>query len=150
MTTALFIGKFQPFHLGHLGAIKQILAENEKVVIAISETSEPFTTSERKEMIELALAEAEIENYKIISIQAPYVKFAKTQVKFDSVCTSDDPKTRHCFSEAGFQVKQIKRISPYSSTLVRERIKNSAPWEELVPDAVHTYLLKINAQQRIK
>ncbi|NIA01996.1 MAG: adenylyltransferase/cytidyltransferase family protein, partial [Nitrospirae bacterium] len=31
MQSALFIGRFQPFHKGHLEMIKKILKENERV-----------------------------------------------------------------------------------------------------------------------
>jgi len=58
MTTGLFIGRFQPFHLGHLSDIKDALKEVDELVIAIgssqhSGTKEnPFSTEERIKMIE--------------------------------------------------------------------------------------------------
>lgn len=60
MPKALFIGRFQPFHNGHLDALKQI-SENE-IIIGIgssqySGTDEnPYSFAERKEMIEKTLA----------------------------------------------------------------------------------------------
>ena len=54
----LFLGRFQPFHLGHLDVIKQALKMVDELVIVIgsaqySHTFEnPFTDSEREEMIE--------------------------------------------------------------------------------------------------
>lgn len=59
MPKALFIGRFQPFHLGHLDAIKQI-SENE-IIIGIgssqySNTEEnPYDFDTRKKMIEKTL-----------------------------------------------------------------------------------------------
>src|SRR3970040_1541422 len=50
---ALWIGRFQPFHLGHLSMAKRILAEVDELVIGIgsaqySHTPEnPFTAGER-------------------------------------------------------------------------------------------------------
>ncbi|MEM2803284.1 MAG: adenylyltransferase/cytidyltransferase family protein, partial [Nitrososphaerota archaeon] len=32
---AVFIGRFQPFHLGHLEAVKQILQECNELIIAV-------------------------------------------------------------------------------------------------------------------
>jgi len=52
---ALFIGRFQPFHSGHLDAIKQI--SEEEIIIGIgssqySKTEEnPYSFEERKKMI---------------------------------------------------------------------------------------------------
>ena len=31
----LYVGRFQPFHLGHLGAVKSILEDVEELVIVI-------------------------------------------------------------------------------------------------------------------
>ena len=54
---AVFIGRFQPFHLGHLSALKWIAARSFMVVVAIGsaqksfEPENPFTAKERAGMI---------------------------------------------------------------------------------------------------
>lgn len=54
---AVFIGRFQPFHLGHLQVIKQGLAQADHVVVLVGSARSPrchrnpFTFEERKEMI---------------------------------------------------------------------------------------------------
>lgn len=76
MTTALFVGRFQPFHYGHLKVIKDILKEHDRIVIIIGATQEsntfhnPFTAQERSAMIRVALEESEIlnESYKILEV----------------------------------------------------------------------------------
>ena len=51
------MGRFQPFHLGHLDLVKQILDECDEVIIAITSSQfnylekDPFTSGERIEMI---------------------------------------------------------------------------------------------------
>ena len=53
----LLIGRFQPFHLGHLEAIRFALSKVDEIRIGIgssnklSEKNNPFTADERKEMI---------------------------------------------------------------------------------------------------
>ena len=53
----LLIGRFQPFHLGHLEAFRFALSKVDKLWIGIgssnkpSEKNNPFTADERKEMI---------------------------------------------------------------------------------------------------
>jgi len=53
----LFIGRFQPFHLGHLDAIRFGLSKVENLWIGIgssnksNEKRNPFTADERKDMI---------------------------------------------------------------------------------------------------
>ena len=53
----LFIGRFQPFHKGHLHAIKQL--ENPVIIIGSIKKSHtpqnPMTAEERKKMIEKTL-----------------------------------------------------------------------------------------------
>jgi nicotinamide-nucleotide adenylyltransferase len=77
--SALFIGRFQPFHLGHLDGLKQILANREisQVIIAIgsAETDftpqNPLTTSERWQLIAATLEENQIkkDQYTITAVR---------------------------------------------------------------------------------
>ena len=61
MKQALYIGRFQPFHFGHLDAIKTALKVEDRLVIVIGSAEEnhlsdnPFTAGERFQMIEAAL-----------------------------------------------------------------------------------------------
>lgn len=52
---SMFIGRFQPFHKGHIEIIKKLLSENEKVIVAIRDTPisdiNPYSVKERTEMI---------------------------------------------------------------------------------------------------
>ena len=58
MKQALFVGRFQPFHNGHLDAIQYILSTEDRVVLVIGSAEEnnvpanPFTAGERFQMIE--------------------------------------------------------------------------------------------------
>ena len=53
----LLIGRFQPFHLGHLDAVNFALSQVENLWISIGSSNKsheqrnPFTADERKEMI---------------------------------------------------------------------------------------------------
>ncbi len=57
----VFIGRFQPFHNGHLAVIKTALSHSQNVIIFIGSADSsrcprnPFTFSERKKMIEKSL-----------------------------------------------------------------------------------------------
>lgn len=74
---ALYIGRFQPFHLGHLDAIQQILATHTNIIIAIGSAEQsfqpqnPFTAAERIQLIDTALQEAQIsrDRYQIIPVR---------------------------------------------------------------------------------
>ena len=74
MTIGLLIGRFQPFHNGHLEAIKKLSKEVDELVIATGSSQNkntihnPFSFDERAEMIENNLIKADIKNYTIFPI----------------------------------------------------------------------------------
>ena len=75
--TALFIGRFQPFHLGHLDALQQIIKDKpDKILIGIgSSESEltlknPLSFYERKELIQKVIDSEDLfQKNKIINIE---------------------------------------------------------------------------------
>lgn len=62
---AVLIGRFMPFHMGHLALLKQALATAPRCVVVIGSALQarsprnPFTWQEREQMIRLALADDE-------------------------------------------------------------------------------------------
>ncbi len=62
VTRGFFIGRFQPFHFGHLSVVRYALEHDDELIVAIGSTDksfttkDPFTASERFEMILAALA----------------------------------------------------------------------------------------------
>ncbi len=161
MKTALFIGRFQPFHNAHLSDIKLALKECNSVIIAIGSSKEantkanPFSYEERKEMIEKTLKAHKILNYDIIPVPdinddeqwADYVK--KIVPKFDVAYTGND-FTEKLFNEKGIKVRKIKLIPNINATEIRKRILEKNDWKDLVPKEVAQYIQNINGTERIK
>jgi len=162
---ALFVGRFQPFHLGHLEAVKKILEENDEVVIVVGSSQyshtlqNPFTTGERITMIRLALNEAGIDHGKYWIIPVPDMHIHMIWVSevigytpnFDVVYTNE-PLTKRLFEEAGFRVKPIPfyKRKIYSATEIRKRMLENNKWEELVPRTVAEFIKKIDGVKRIR
>ncbi len=125
---ALFIGRFQPFHAGHLDAIKQI-SETE-IIIGIGSSQyngtddNPYSFEERKQMIEKALAHEKI-SYQIISIpdihdEVNWVEHVENTVgNFDIVYTGND-WVKRLFKGKNIPVKDIKINIPISGTKIRQ------------------------------
>ena len=73
----IYIGRFQPFHKGHLYAVKEVLNEVDELIIGIGSAQEshtlenPFTAGERMLMIKSALAEAGVDSYKVYIVPIP-------------------------------------------------------------------------------
>ncbi len=162
---ALFIGRFQPFHKGHLEAVKMILEENDEIIIAIGSSQyshkleNPFTAGERIVMIRKALESEGIDHSRVWIIPVPDIHIHMMWVsevvgytpKFDVVYTNE-PLTRRLFIEAGFKVKAIPFIKrkTYSATEIRKRMIEDQNCEELEPKAVAEYIKKIDGVQRVK
>ncbi|OGS62160.1 MAG: nicotinamide-nucleotide adenylyltransferase [Euryarchaeota archaeon RBG_19FT_COMBO_69_17] len=160
---ALFIGRFQPFHNGHLARVKEILETNDEIILGIgsaqySHTGEnPFTAGERYEMIKRALDDEGIHDYHIVPIpdthvHSVWVSHIRSLVPhFDVVVTNSDLVVR-LFREHGLKVLSPPLVdrARLSGTEVRERILKGKGWEALVPPAVAGYIKEIGGVERIR
>jgi len=76
--SAVYIGRFQPFHLGHLALLNQALALAPHVVVVLGSAHQaptpknPFTWQERAEMIRLALPEDERSRIDFLPVRDHY------------------------------------------------------------------------------
>ncbi len=162
---AVFVGRFQPFHLGHLIVSKGILEEVDELIIVIgsaqySHTIEnPFTSGERMTMIRRALRDGEIPDQRYWIVPVPDVHRHMMWVaevvgyapKFN-VVYGNEPLTRRLFIEAGFNVKSIpfQKREQYSSTEIRERMLIGKSWQSLVPKSVAAFIEEIDGVQRLR
>ena len=163
---AAMIGRFQPFHLGHLELVRQVLDENDEIVILIgsSQTNytlkNPFTAGERVWMIRDTLIESKIDMSKVYLINAnddennakwfsnirslspPFNvlytgnNFIRTLLKKESVLIKD-PKL---FKESLLKGSMIRKLI----------LENNVKWEELVSKSVRTIFREIDAVERIR
>jgi nicotinamide-nucleotide adenylyltransferase len=164
MKRGLFVGRFQPFHIGHLEIIKKILTEVDELIIIVGSSQyshrldDPFTAGERITMIRLALEEIEAEFSRIWIIPVPDVHQHSLWVSqivcyspnFDVVYTNE-PLTKRLFTEAEFKVKHLPFIKRnlYSASEIRKRILDGKDWEKLVPSSVSKFIKKINGEARL-
>ena len=161
----VFVGRFQPFHKGHLEVIKKITKEVDELVIIVGSSQyshkldNPFTAGERITMIRNALEETGIQLWRIWIIPVPDVHQHALWVshivgyapKFDLVY-SNEPLTSRLFTEAGFKVKPLPFIKReiYLATEIRKRILAGENWKELVPKSVARFIEKIGGDTRLR
>lgn len=161
----VFVGRFQPFHLGHLEAIDDVLKEVDELVIVIGSAQyshnldDPFTAGERLVMVRGALEEAGIDYERVWVVPVPDVQLHVMWVsalegytpKFD-VVYSNEPLTRRLFIEAEYEVKSIRfhKRKVYSSTEIRERMLEGESWEKLVPKSVAEFIKEIDGVNRLR
>ncbi len=151
----VFVGRFQPFHNGHLEAIKWILKQANEVYIAIGsmqefgQTENPLDFPAREEMIEAALKEAKITDYKIFGLpdfenDAAWIKklLEITGLKAEkTVLVSLNDWVVSCAKKIGIEAfDQPVFCDNLSATQVRQTIFAGFDWQKLVPSAARGYL----------
>jgi nicotinamide-nucleotide adenylyltransferase len=159
------VGRFQPFHLGHLQAIKHILGRVDDLIILVgsaqhSHTYEnPFTAGERITMIRHALKDAKINPARYSIIPLPDAEFHKvwvahllSQIPEFQTAFTNEPLTARLLKEAKVPVEKIPFFNRerFNSTEVRRRMANGTNWASLTPKSVAVYLNSIDAVNRIK
>ncbi|MCS7368280.1 MAG: nicotinamide-nucleotide adenylyltransferase [archaeon GBS-70-058] len=163
----LYVGRFQPFHNGHLECVKYVLGKCKEIIIVVgsaqaSHTFEnPFTAGERIEMIRLALQESGIDLSKCIIIPVEDTlnnnhsiwvsKVRSMTPKFD-VVFSNSPLTRKLFEEEGFKVEGLPYINRehYSGKNIRKLIVSGEDWRKFVPRSVYDYIKLIKGEERLR
>ncbi|MCD6369570.1 MAG: nicotinamide-nucleotide adenylyltransferase [Thermoproteales archaeon] len=162
----LFIGRFQPFHLGHLEALKWILSREDRVVIGIGSSQyshthkNPFTLGERIEMIWRVLKQEGILDKCLFAsipdtdeVHSLWVAQVKSCCPPFSTAYSNDPLTILLFKEAGIPVMNIPffKRTIYEGTRIREMIaKGDREWEKLVHPEVAKFIREIKGEDRLR
>lgn len=161
----LLVGRFQPFHRGHLGVVGAIRRghPDEELILAIGSAQEsftpsnPFTASERFEMIHRALREAKQDGCLVVplpDVQRHAVWVAHTEEllpPFGRVHTNN-PLTAHLFGRAGYPVEAPAWIDRehLEGRTIRRAMMEATGWESAVPPAVAGFLVEIEAPRRLR
>lgn len=161
--TALFVGRFQPFHLGHLSVVKQI--ENdpdvEKILICVGSSQEantpinPFSYSERAQMITDTLRNKIKKPFAVFGIPDVYndEKWQKLMdifapEKFSIVYTGND-WVKRILEKENVQIRRPDYEHLTCGTEVRELMKSGEEWQDLVPEEVISLIKNIRGVERI-
>lgn len=159
----LIIGRFQPFHKGHLVALSFALSKVDKLWLGIGSSNKPnqkenpFSADERKEMILSSIDDSiskRIQIYYIPDLEdhKKWIENIDSIVpKFEIVFTNDE-LTLLLYSKRGTKVISVpfKDREIFSGTNIREQIVNDQNWHQLVPNGTKSVLLKIGANKRLK
>ena len=160
---ALFIGRFQPFHKGHLMLLQGISSQYDEIIIGIGSSQyhntidNPYSEDERKKMIAKSLDNIGINNYKIVLIPdihnpPKWVSHVLSIVRDFDVVISNNSFTKQLFSEKGYLVKRTPRFEKerYLGKEIRRRMINNEVWEDLVPEVAAKIIKDIDGVQRLK
>ena len=166
---ALFLGRFQPFHLGHLDALAQVFAREKYVIIGIGNTEDdyvpqnPFTAGERYQMIEAAILGQKVggpvitrERFTILPVRnihhySLWVKHIESLLPpFGKVYSGSTIVQRLFREHGGHEVIGVSLNKKISATVVRKKMLLGGKWEQLVPGGVAKLIKKWDGVQRIK
>ena len=160
----LVIGRFQPFHNGHLELIQQILKECEELVVVIGSAQfnyilkDPFTAGERIEMIHAALSFQSIDLSRIFIIplsnfenNACWFQYLKSMVPKFNIVYSGNEYVRY-LAEKEIIVKEhiFKNKFRFNGENIRRLIVNDEKWDDFVPTPVREIIMNIGGVERIR
>jgi len=163
---ALFVGRFQPLHHGHIYILTKILKQYKKLKIGIGSSqlskikSDPFTYKERLNFISSALNKRGISPDRVEIFPIPDIFNANRWVdhvisivgEFDTIFSNSD-WVRQLFQNKGITVGQKIEIfkKKYNGSNVRKLIsKENKNWTSLVPKEVANLIEDYNGIELIK
>ena len=157
------IGRFQPFHLGHLEAIKFALSNVEHLHVGIGSSNKsheernPFTADERKEMI---LSSIDDEIKKKISLHyipdvddhSKWINLVDEIIPEYDIVFSNDDFTHELYGKRGKSIISVdlKSRSNLSGTNIRNLILTDQNWKEFVPSGTRDILSQIDGKKRLQ
>ncbi|MDY6965664.1 MAG: nicotinamide-nucleotide adenylyltransferase [Halobacteriota archaeon] len=162
-TRALYVGRFQPYHLGHHSVIKKISSEVNEVVVGIGsaqishELDDPFTGGERYLMISESLKAEGISNYYIVPIidinrNAVWVSHVESLIPPVKIVYTNSSLIERLFKEKGYDVRKppLYDREKYSGTVIRRCMVDDKGWQDLVSEATMNVVKEIDGVRRMK
>jgi nicotinamide-nucleotide adenylyltransferase len=160
----LMIGRYQPFHLGHLSLAEQILSECDELVVAIGSPeanftfSDPFTAGERITMVHETLKKCGLQMSNCYVIPVPN---SNNNLTWFEGIRSMIPKVKTVYSGNQFvqlllpETVNVKNPSfvkykIFNGTRIRNLIVRNGNWQELVPMPVALFIKEIDGVSRLK
>ena len=159
----LLIGRFQPFHLGHLEALQFALSRVEKLWVGLgssnkpSQKNNPFSAEERKKMILSSIDDSMNEKISIYFIpdlnnHIRWIERIDAIVPSFDIVFSNDELTKHLYLKRNVQVISIPFLKRdvLSGTNIRNLIISDQKWDHLVPEGTKNFLINTNAKECLK
>ena len=159
----LFIGRFQPFHNGHLEVIREMASDVDELIIGVGSAQhshtmqDPFTAGERLLMISESLGAEELNDFYIIPIMdinrySVWVSHVRSLLPPFDVIYTNNTLTSTLFGEAGIEVRKPRLYDRerYSGKEIRRRMMLGEDWRSLVPEAAARIIDEVGGEERIQ
>lgn len=158
----LYIGRFQPFHNGHLSVTEKIANEVDEIVVVVGSAQEshtvenPFTAGERISMITKTLEQIDSTTYVIpiedVNRNSLWVAQIKSMCPPFDIVYANNPLVMRLFEEEGIEVEKnpLFQRDKYSGTKIRSRMLDGEEWRHLVPEPVSDVIDEIDGAERLR
>lgn len=147
MRTA-FIGRFQPFHLGHKHVVEQYTDEELVLVVGSageSRTDEnPLNVEERKSIIHACFPKIDIYAVEDNESDEKWMEEIIEKTEAEKIISGNE-RVLDIFKESDLEVEEAEMHEPeiYSGTEVRRRINSGGEWSYLVPECAEKRLKEL-------
>jgi nicotinamide-nucleotide adenylyltransferase len=160
MNYALYVGRFQPIHWGHVKVIQSIVADGYNPIIVVGSAQElksnknPLDAKLRVELIHDLMKYIAPKNYHVIALDdistdGCWVEYVLNNVKFmtghtPKIFYGGDSTAIDLFEKYGMKYKKIDRVAlEISGTSVRDCIRKEDPqWKYFVPNVIQEKVYK--------
>ncbi len=159
----LLVGRFQPFHMGHLEALRFALPKVDRLWLGLGSSnrprqrSNPFSAEERKRMILASIDGSMRRKIGIYPIpdaddHRRWVELVAAAVPEFGVVFTNDDVTAHLYSRRGVEVVPIPLVNrdSLSGTNIRGLVAGGQGWEHLVPAGTRRFLVDAGAKARLQ
>ena len=149
----LLIGRFQPFHLGHLRALQFALSRVDNLWVGLGSSNRaadkdnPFSVSERRHMILSSVDDRTAQRISLYPIpdlddHLKWIEMIDTIVPEFGMVFSNDEMTKRLYARKNLKVASIPFLQRnlLSGTRIRTLIADGREWECLVPDGTRKFL----------
>ncbi|MHA1686713.1 MAG: nicotinamide-nucleotide adenylyltransferase [Candidatus Heimdallarchaeaceae archaeon] len=164
---ALYLGRFNPPHLGHVKALEYILAQPdiEEVIILIGSgekaysVKNPFTGGERVEMMRAIIRHYfDLNNFYIIAIpdanrNTIWPAHVIDLVPHFEVIFTNNPLVIQLFNNLTEKIVHsipLVNRTEYSGRIIREKMLKGEKWQHLVPEVILPIITRLSGVERIK
>ena len=163
--TGLFIGRFQPFHLGHLSALKQGMEIADRIILVVGSANQnfslknPLTIDERLELIKTVLHQEQLDQRlqatKTMNDVPNNLQWADKliqQVPPFKVVIGNNNLNDLLFEYRGFKLfhPKLTQRERYQGEVIRQKVIEGKPWQQFVPAPTLPLLEKFQFEKRLQ